>query len=232
MTTTLTTPSRSARRWSSGRTSRTAIPPLRISVDRSESAAGPGCRPTSTSPSAPDGNAIASASDTTSGKTNVQNTASGSRMNSRKRASVSCTSGDETRSPIAQMPSCQSHEHVLERSVMGDHFRRAEPGDQFLRRADGDDAAVVDDGHAIAQKLRLLHVMCRHQNRAAARTELIEQPPQLTPRVRVEPGCRLVEKQQVRIRSEEHTSELQSLAYLVCRLLLEKKKKKKNNISN
>src|SRR2546425_5871892 len=28
-----------------------------------------------------------------------------------------------------------------------------------------------------------------------------------------------------RLRSEEHTSELQSLAYLVCRLLLEKKKK-------
>src|SRR2546425_3715005 len=32
----------------------------------------------------------------------------------------------------------------------------------------------------------------------------------------------------VEARSEEHTSELQSLAYLVCRLLLEKKK---NNIS-
>src|SRR2546425_9002806 len=31
-------------------------------------------------------------------------------------------------------------------------------------------------------------------------------------------------------RSEEHTSELQSLAYLVCRLLLEKKKKKKTNL--
>ena len=30
------------------------------------------------------------------------------------------------------------------------------------------------------------------------------------------------------VRSEEHTSELQSQAYLVCRLLLEKKKKKKN----
>src|SRR2546425_7898526 len=29
----------------------------------------------------------------------------------------------------------------------------------------------------------------------------------------------------VHLRSEEHTSELQSLAYLVCRLLLEKKKK-------
>src|SRR2546425_5025016 len=33
--------------------------------------------------------------------------------------------------------------------------------------------------------------------------------------------------QQESLRSEEHTSELQSLAYLVCRLLLEKKKKKK-----
>src|SRR2546425_13148178 len=31
-----------------------------------------------------------------------------------------------------------------------------------------------------------------------------------------------------RCRSEEHTSELQSLAYLVCRLLLEKKKKRRN----
>src|ERR1041384_8608505 len=30
-------------------------------------------------------------------------------------------------------------------------------------------------------------------------------------------------------RSEEHTSELQSLAYLVCRLLLEKKKKQYTN---
>src|SRR5436853_7919860 len=32
-------------------------------------------------------------------------------------------------------------------------------------------------------------------------------------------------------RSEEHTSELQSLRHLVCRLLLEKKKKNKNNIN-
>src|SRR5687767_15247252 len=32
------------------------------------------------------------------------------------------------------------------------------------------------------------------------------------------------EKHPVWMRSEEHTSELQSLAYLVCRLLLEKKK--------
>src|SRR2546425_5314962 len=31
-------------------------------------------------------------------------------------------------------------------------------------------------------------------------------------------------------RSEEHTSELQSLAYLVCRLLLEKKKKNETDV--
>src|SRR2546425_6912168 len=31
-----------------------------------------------------------------------------------------------------------------------------------------------------------------------------------------------------RLRSEEHTSELQSLAYLVCRLLLEKKKNRQD----
>src|SRR5947199_6520767 len=34
-----------------------------------------------------------------------------------------------------------------------------------------------------------------------------------------------------RVRSEEHTSELQSLRHLVCRLLLEKKKKKKAKAS-
>src|SRR5262245_64572009 len=36
----------------------------------------------------------------------------------------------------------------------------------------------------------------------------------------------------VRQRSEEHTSELQSLRHLVCRLLLEKKKKKKKKNKN
>src|SRR2546425_6864174 len=36
-----------------------------------------------------------------------------------------------------------------------------------------------------------------------------------------------LDARRVHPRSEEHTSELQSLAYLVCRLLLEKKKKNK-----
>src|ERR1041384_7364087 len=46
------------------------------------------------------------------------------------------------------------------------------------------------------------------------------------PRTRLVPIVFLTAKDDLsdRIRSEEHTSELQSLAYLVCRLLLEKKK--------
>src|SRR5258706_709229 len=43
-------------------------------------------------------------------------------------------------------------------------------------------------------------------------------------------GCiQLADSRVARLRSEEHTSELQSLTNLVCRLLLEKKKKKKRD---
>src|SRR2546425_4722485 len=48
--------------------------------------------------------------------------------------------------------------------------------------------------------------------------------PSVSPR---EASTSLISLSDFRPRSEEHTSELQSLAYLVCRLLLEKKKKKK-----
>src|SRR5687767_15636981 len=43
--------------------------------------------------------------------------------------------------------------------------------------------------------------------------------------VRCSRAARRSRRPALRARSEEHTSELQSLAYLVCRLLLEKKKK-------
>src|SRR3712207_8748902 len=48
---------------------------------------------------------------------------------------------------------------------------------------------------------------------ASRRSPRQEQPPSMHPRAAA------------RLRSEEHTSELQSRQYLVCRLLLEKKKK-------
>src|SRR5229473_4333188 len=44
----------------------------------------------------------------------------------------------------------------------------------------------------------------------------------------IESADRLGRRFELVARSEEHTSELQSLAYLVCRLLLEKKKKRED----
>src|SRR3712207_8877507 len=43
-------------------------------------------------------------------------------------------------------------------------------------------------------------------------------------------GAALRHRAPARVRSEEHTSELQSRQYLVCRLLLEKKKEKHKNV--
>src|SRR3712207_8417658 len=48
------------------------------------------------------------------------------------------------------------------------------------------------------------------------------------PEVPLDPGLRLRDRVAA-ARSEEHTSELQSRQYLVCRLLLEKKKKHNNH---
>src|SRR6185503_18098195 len=95
-----------------------------------------------------DGNASASASDTMIGNPKVQTTASGSRMNSRIRASVSWTSG---RLLIAKMPSGFHHEHIFEGAVVGDDSGLAELRDQLLRRTVRDDAAMVNDGHAVAE---------------------------------------------------------------------------------
>src|SRR2546423_11974192 len=56
----------------------------------------------------------------------------------------------------------------------------------------------------------------------------IEALPPIAPEAGQARSCpeRAVDYFTTNARSEEHTSELQSLAYLVCRLLLEKKKKK------
>src|SRR5687767_15447812 len=65
----------------------------------------------------------------------------------------------------------------------------------------------------------------RSPGRGEIRTDV---PPDHTPARR--PGAAAIagaDRRRRACRSEEHTSELQSLAYLVCRLLLEKKKKKR-----
>src|SRR3989442_10435035 len=67
-----------------------------------------------------------------------------------------------------------------------------------------------EDGRARQGERRALGEVARRQLRVA------RQPVHL----------RLVHEQVERVRSEEHTSELQSRPHLVCRLLLEKKKNK------
>src|SRR3989441_1734799 len=70
-----------------------------------------------------------------------------------------------------------------------------------------------------------LTVSHRHgQQTRTARLPLTDLPTTLAEKVSVLGGIKVVTVTDA-IRSEEHTSELQSLAYLVCRLLLEKKKK-------
>src|SRR2546423_4690087 len=62
-------------------------------------------------------------------------------------------------------------------------------------------------------------LMATVYKRASARRDLVEDYVYLAEHASIETA--------ERFRSEEHTSELQSLAYLVCRLLLEKKKQYK-----
>src|SRR3712207_8187069 len=74
-------------------------------------------------------------------------------------------------------------------------------------------ARICDDLVAICQEV------IRDQLRTRDPAPPAGQGPHLHPPVDAAPGA-------LQSRSEEHTSELQSRQYLVCRLLLEKKKKK------
>ena len=58
---------------------------------------------------------------------------------------------------------------------------------------------VIDDRHAVAEHLGLVHVVRGQQDGAAVGAEAFEDVPQLPPRLRVEAGGRLVEEQQVGI---------------------------------
>src|SRR2546425_5946065 len=70
-----------------------------------------------------------------------------------------------------------------------------------------------------------LPISCRAGSRSWCRSlQAVPHSPHRSDRRRAAPEAQFL-PEEVDVRSEEHTSELQSLAYLVCRLLLEKKKK-------
>src|SRR5687767_15622587 len=70
----------------------------------------------------------------------------------------------------------------------------------------------------VAERLVAAQPRADHEQRIAAREEA------LAGELEGAQAARVVFRHDAAARSEEHTSELQSLAYLVCRLLLEKKK--------
>src|SRR2546425_13343683 len=99
-------------------------------------------------------------------------------------------------------------------------FGKSEPDAQRSFRGYPEESIALVDG------LPFTHVAARHQS-SEGRHDAGLLYFQLEGMFFLRRGIELfLDAQNVPLRSEEHTSELQSLAYLVCRLLLEKKKKK------
>ena len=91
-------------------------------------------------------------------------------------------------------------ESILESEL--DHLLTAERCDELGGRPHRDHLAVVDHRHAIAEALRLVHVVRGEEHGLAALLEPLHHIPELPPRLRVESSGRLVEEQQVRIGNE------------------------------
>lgn len=72
-------------------------------------------------------------------------------------------------------------------------------GDQVRHRVQGDEAPVVDDADPVAQRLRLLHVVGRHEHGGAAVADGADHVPHGQARLRVEGGGQLVEEEQLGI---------------------------------
>ena len=81
------------------------------------------------------------------------------------------------------------------------------PPHELGRRADVDDASVVEDGHAVAQPLGLLHEMRRQKDGLAALADAAHQIPDRPPRLRVEPCRQLVEEDQLGVVDEREGDE-------------------------
>src|SRR2546425_11088917 len=109
--------------------------------------------------------------------------------------------------------------------------RRERPLDEGLDAGQRERRVVGDGARELRRRgveVRRRHDLVHHPD--LARAPRLDRPAreQQVPRVRGPDDLDqlLAEREAGHERSEEHTSELQSLAYLVCRLLLEKKKNK------
>src|ERR1044071_762626 len=78
----------------------------------------------------------------------------------------------------------------------------AETRDELLRGAEGDDLAVVHDRHAIAELFGFLHVVRGDDDGAACAFDSFDEIPELPPRLGIEAGGGLVEKEELGIGDE------------------------------
>src|SRR5437879_9821752 len=122
------------------------------------------------------------------------------------------------------------------RKAFSNRFRGDNPVDHRMSRTG---PSLVDQLFALDNRIRYVAILDRNQRLKESRMR--SNVPSLTPEAydrkfmsSVPPlvldALQQLEAQcgQLKQRSEEHTSELQSPMYLVCRLLLEKKKKSVN----
>src|ERR1700737_479237 len=79
------------------------------------------------------------------------------------------------------------------------HMMPAQAFDQVGWRSLSDDLSVIDDGQSVAQPFRLIHVVGGEQHSPAGLLEAANQVPELAPALGIESGCRLVQKQNLRI---------------------------------
>ena len=76
---------------------------------------------------------------------------------------------------------------------------RRPPSRSVPWRAQRNHASMIHNRHAIAQPLRLFHVVRGQDDGATRLLQALHQIPHMTPRLRIEPRRRLIEKQQLRI---------------------------------
>src|ERR1700692_194906 len=80
-----------------------------------------------------------------------------------------------------------------------DDVARIELGDQIGRRAEGDELAMIDDRHAVAEPLRFFHVMRRQEDCSSLLPEALHDVPQLQAALRIESCSGFVEEENVGI---------------------------------
>src|SRR5262245_13508471 len=91
------------------------------------------------------------------------------------------------------------HEHVFERAVMDDRSWLTKRRDERLRRVERYQPSVIDDGDAVAERLRFIHVMCRQQDRPAGLAVPAQHVPQLASRLWIQSRRRFIEEEELRV---------------------------------